>query len=161
MSARFIKAFADGSQLEFDHGHFDAWCIYLRQGQHRYAPKDSEYFQRLKDLSQIHGSQQIYADFVQIYQVTKAQLNPKILAGITRLAQPYGKDAEEMDKLLTLLYAGMVAEENKTKAILKKRIKRLGLHQVLLDNIPPAIAAHYSRGKSWRVLDKECQQRGF
>lgn len=161
MSARLIKAFSDGSQLEFDNGRFDAWCIYMRCGKQRYAPRDSDYFQRLQALAQPHGAEKIYADFVQIYQVTHARLNPKVLDGIGRLASRYGADALEIDKLFSLLYAGMVAEENKTNAVLKKRIKRLGMHQVLIDKMPPHIAAHYSRGKPWRVLAKECQQRGF
>ncbi|MDM8547570.1 hypothetical protein QUF61_13850 [Candidatus Venteria ishoeyi] len=156
-----IKVFSDNSQLEFDRGSFDDWCIYLVSQEQRKPPKDSEYFTRLQALSQIHSPEKIYQDFVKIFDYTNARLNPKMLAGITRLASHYGNDALEMDKLFTILYAGMVAEENKQHAVLKKRIKRLGMHQVLVEGLKPDIAAHFSRGKKWRELDKICREKGF
>jgi hypothetical protein len=42
----------------------------------------------------------------------------------------------------------MVAEKNKDKAIFKKYIKRLFVHQVLIEKIPAEIAANYSRRKT-------------
>ncbi len=42
-----------------------------------------------------------------------------------------------MEIWFNVLYAGMVAEENKENAVLKKRIKRLGMHQVLIDGLEP------------------------
>jgi len=44
MSARLIKSFADGSQLEFDRGRFDDWCLYLRSPQHRYQRRGKKFF---------------------------------------------------------------------------------------------------------------------
>ena len=55
----------------------------------------------------------------------------------------------------------MIAEENKGNAILKKRIKRLGMHQVLLENYTPEHAANFSKGKKWKDLDKLMKQKGF
>jgi hypothetical protein len=55
----------------------------------------------------------------------------------------------------------MIAEENKDKAILKKFIKRLGVHQVLIEKHDPVLAANYSKGKKWQVLKLECESRGF
>ena len=66
-----------------------------------------------------------------------------------------------MDKYFTIFYAGMIAEENKKHAILKKRIKRLGLHQILIEDADPKYAATFSEGKKWRELDVECTNRGF
>jgi hypothetical protein len=45
-----------------------------------------------------------------------------------------------MELWFTVLYAGMISEENKTNAILKKRVKRLGIHQVLIQNSTPSEA---------------------
>lgn len=55
----------------------------------------------------------------------------------------------------------MVAEENKLGTKLGKRIKRLGIHQVLYDRYSPAAAASFSRGLSWTRIDNECKLRGF
>ena len=57
--------------------------------------------------------------------------------------------------------AGMIAEENKVNMILKKRIKRLGVYQVLMDNFPPSEAANFSKGKGWRELDSIMKAKGF
>lgn len=46
-----------------------------------------------------------------------------------------------MEIWLNVLYAGMIAEENKENAVLGKRIKRLGMHQVLPDEMPPETAS--------------------
>ncbi|MEN9215445.1 MAG: hypothetical protein Q6J44_07795 [Gloeomargarita sp. DG02_4_bins_56] len=156
-----IYSFADGSHLEYDHGKFDAWCIYLVDSGGRRAPRDSEYFARLHQLGTLYGHNRLYNDFIQIYEVTDGVLNPLVLRSIALLAATYGAHALEMQKLLTILYAGMVAEENKDKAILKKRIKRLGIHQVLMENLSPEVAAHFSRGKRWQELHQECLARGF
>jgi hypothetical protein len=146
----------------FDAGSFDNWCVYLqRQGQARYAPSDAEYFARLQQLAATHGHQKIYTDFTACYQLTTARIDAKVLALIEHLSTSYGPDANELEMWLTVLYAGMVAEENKARAILKKRIKRLGMHQVLLEQMPPAEAARFSRGKPWQQLDALMKQRGF
>ncbi len=55
----------------------------------------------------------------------------------------------------------MIEEENKQFAILKKRIKRLGMHQILIDNLDPEVAANFSKGKKWRELDNLMKLRGF
>ena len=157
---RTIQQFADGTVLEYATGRFDSWCIFLCQNGQRKAPKDIEYFSQLKELAKKYNGK-IYQDFVKIYNITNSTLNNFVLAKITELATQYGNDALEMTKLFTILYAGMVAEENKKNAILKKRIKRLGIHQILLEDLEPNIAANFSRGKKWRELDIECKQRGF
>jgi len=159
---RIIKTFASGRVLEFDAGKFDDWCIYLNEpGGQRTAPKDVEYFARLQELAEKHGAGKIYKDFVAIYQRTTAQLDAAVLNSISMLSKNYSADAAGIEELLTIVYAGMVAEENKKGAMLKKRIKRLGLHQVLLEKLDPEKAAGFSKGKSWRELDDECRARKF
>ena len=159
---RLIKTFSDGSRLEYDRGSFDEWCIYLtRPHRKRVAPKDIQYFKRFQQLALKHTATRIYADFIKIYEQTTARLDQKILRAITRLSSEYGADALVMELLFTIVYAGMVAEENKSKAILKKRIKRLGMHQVLIEQATPTFAANFSKGQPWQVLDRECRKRGF
>ena len=60
-----------------------------------------------------------------------------------------------------MIYLGMVAEENKAGAVLKKRIKRLGMYQILFDNMSAYEAANFSRGKKVAELDPLCSSKGF
>jgi len=157
-----IKNVRDRNLVEFDSGSFDSWCVYLtRPGQFRYAPKDTEYFTKLKLLGNVHSSQKIYNDFVTFYTPTNRNIDTNVLNLITSLADHYSADIEETDIWFSVIYAGMVAEENKAHAILKKRIKRLGLHQVLIEGLDPNYAASFSRGKKWRELDALMRERGF
>jgi len=55
----------------------------------------------------------------------------------------------------------MIAEENKASAVLKKRIKRLGMYQVLIQNMDPNVAANYSKGKKFAELSPLMQSYGF
>lgn len=157
-----IKNVRNRNIVEFDSGSFDDWCVYLTQPQQlRYAPRDTEYFSKLKFFGNAHTPKKIYNDFVTFYIPTNRNIDVNILNLITRLTDDYGADAEEMDIWFSVIYAGMVAEENKTNAILKKRIKRLGMHQVLIEGLDPNLAANFSKGKKWKELDALMRERGF
>ncbi len=157
-----IKKFSDNSFLEYDTGKFDDWCIYLtRPDKPRYAPHDIEYFTFLSDLSKIYSGKTIYDDFIIIYNAVSKKLNREILNKISALSALYGNNSLYFDIWLTTIYAGMVAEENKLFTKLGKRVKRLGIHQVLIEGIPPGTASDFSRGKSWEVIDALCWERGF
>lgn len=159
---QIIKQFVDGSLLEYDAGSFDEWCIYLtRPGQPRHAPRDVVYFAALQRLAAAHGARELYGDFVKVYKRTGKALDPAVLSAIELLAARYGPDAQEVEILLTLLHAAMVAEMNKRFAPLGKRVKRLGVRQVLLEGLSPEAAAGYSKDKPWRQIAGECQRRGF
>lgn len=162
MASRLIKIFSDNSRLEFDNGRFDEWCIYVyRLKESRKAIKDLEIFAALSELGERIGSIQLYRDFLSIYQQTTALIDPIVLQLTTELADKYRGHQGNFDYLLTCLYAGMVAEENKKEAILRKRIKRLGVHQVLVEERSAAYAANFSRGKTWKEIVIECEVRGF
>jgi len=160
--ARLIKNIRNRNLVEFDKGLFDQWCVYLtRHGLQRYAPKDTEYFSILNNLGNTFGKAKIYNDFTVFYNLTTYKVDNTILECITTLSNDYESSAEEVDIWFTVIYAGMVAEENKVNAILKKRIKRLGMHQVLLENIEPETAANFSKGKKWKELDALMKTKGF
>lgn len=159
---RLLQTFADGTTVSFGRGAFDDWCMYLhRPGEQPHAPRDERYFARLQRLGEQHGYRAIYADFVAVYDRTTAEVDDTVLDLILQLTPKYGPDAHEMAVWLTVLYAGMVAEENKEKAVLKKRIKRLGMHQTLVEGRPPGEAATFSRGKKWPELARLCRAKGF
>lgn len=157
-----IKNIRDKYLIEFDNGSFDSWCVYLtRPNKPRYAPKDIEYFTILQEYGKIYGAQKICNDFLKFYNLTNNTVNPDVLNLIDSLSKSYNNDAEEFEIWFTIIYAGMVAEENKSNAKLKKRIKRLGLHQVLIEGIAPEIASNFSKGKEWRSLDILMKSKGF
>jgi len=157
-----IKLVRDRNIVEFDQGSFDAWCVYLtRHDQVRYAPRDHEYFSFLSNMAATHGKEKVYDDFVKIYAPTTSKIDKNILDLITTVSDDYAEYAEEMDIWLSVMYGGMVAEENKAFAILKKRVKRLGVYQVLYQGLAPGNAANFSKGKKWRELDAIMKPLGF
>lgn len=157
-----LNSFSNGGFIEFDSGCFDGWCVFVNlPGKQRFAPTDVQYFCRLKIIGENYGPQKIYDDFVVIYNRTSKNVDPKVFELIKALSCFYYEFAEEMELWLNVIYAGMIAEENKENAILKKRIKRLGIHQVLIDNISPEKAAVFSKGKKWKELDEIMKSKGF
>lgn len=55
----------------------------------------------------------------------------------------------------------MVAENLKANTRLGKRIKRLGVHQLLFENRTVLDAANFMRGMGWREIAGMCEERGF
>jgi hypothetical protein len=159
---RPITIFSDGSALEFDTGVLDDWCVYLTgPGKARIAPRDEDYFQQLVDLGNQHGAQTIYDAFVAVYAKTGKAIDGEVLAYIETASKAFGADALSINKLLCILYAGMLAEENKRHTKLGKRIKRLGMYQCLIEKRKVAIATSFSRGMKWQHVHRECILRGF
>lgn len=156
-----LKQFPDGSRVEFDFGSFDEWCVFVtRPPGPRQAPRDTDYFAELKIL---HGRfPRLQDDFVKVFERTGRAVDATVLEHITEIAALYpAAEQQQVDVLLTTLYAAMIAEENREHAPLGKRIKRLGVHQVLIEAMPVEMAANFSRGKPWRELAAECERRGF
>jgi len=139
---RLVKEIQNQFKIEFDSGKFDEWCVYLETPEiKRYAPLDVHYFTRLQELGKIHGHQKIYDDFVKFYIPTNKEISNSVNLLITELSADYG--------------------ENKQFAILKKRVKRLGVYQVLMDAQTPTYAANFSKGKKWRELDSIMKPLGI
>lgn len=160
--SRLIFSKANYFTIEYDYGSFDNWCVFLSQpGIPRYAPKDVEYFNFFKNAGEKLGHAKIYNDFVNVYTHTSAIVKTQTLTLISNLAVTYEDYATDTEKWFMIIYAGMVAEENKLHAILKKRIKRLGMHQLLLENYSPEEAATFSKNKNWQELDQLMRSKGF
>jgi hypothetical protein len=162
-----IKLFSDGSTLEYDRGSFDDWCVYLtRPGKQRFPPLDVHYFAVAVQLGNKYTNEAVYSDFIQIYSLVRQE---KLISTnghklVDALCDQYeDSDVIRFQILYTILYAAMVAEERKAYTKLGAKIKRLGIHQILMDSPPLNIedAASFSRGKGWRAIDSECAKRGF
>jgi len=158
---RHITTFSDGTSIEFDRGRFDTWCVYHRiPGKGRRPPLDLEYFGELECLARDHGPDQVYGHFVEIYEATGKDVADEILEAIENASTQYESDAHRFHVTMATIYAAMVAEERRGLP-LGKKIKRLGIHQVLLEAMPAKEAANYSRGKRARDLLAICRSKGF
>jgi hypothetical protein len=161
MTNKIITKFDDNSHLEYAQGSFDNWCIYYVGINYRFAIKDLDTFIQLRKCTLFVPAKLLYQDFVGIYCKTTSSFESEILDQIKLVSKSYPNCSASLEYILSFLYAAMVAEENKHRAILKKRIKRLAIHQLLIENLSPEVTANFSRGKKWRWLDQECKRRGF
>ena len=156
---RFICATRSHISIEFDKGRIDYWCVYITYPDgKKIAPTDLEYFSRLAFLSSTYTGAVIYNHFVFFYNLTTAQVDMSVVNLIKQISNYYGDDAAEIELWFLVIYAGMIAEENKKFAVLKKRIKRLGMHQLLIQNFVPSEAATFSKGKKHTELDIEMKK---
>lgn len=159
---QLIKSFVDGSFLEYDRGSFDDWCVYLTKNDgSRRPPRDVDYFNQLKQYAGKYGTDRIYRDYVRVYELTGKNVEQNALEVITSIASAYGEDALNIDIILSILYMAMIAEERKKYTRLGKRIKRLGIYKLLIENRSVAESANFMRGMGWRDIDYLCRERGF
>ena len=139
----------------FSAGKFDNYCVYVKKNNTVFAPRDTKYFTFFQSLAQDYGKEKIYADFLIVYVNTTNKIEPNVISLIKKISKTYNEiDREQVELWLTVIYYAMVAEENKENAVLKKRIKALGMYQTLILDMPPEQAAKYSYGKNWKELDK-------
>lgn len=67
---------------------------------------------------------ELYADFISVYDKTSKSLDRSVLDHIETLSKDYGEYSNKFAIVFTIIYLGMVAEENKLGTKLGKRIKR-------------------------------------
>lgn len=158
--SKLVAKLSDQSSMVYAQGRFDAWCIYHVNNSLADVIKDVDVFTILRKYTDSCQRFKLYKDFLYIFDKVTNVLNYDVVEKIKFVAKKY-PNCDEVEFIFIFLYAGMVAEENKDKAILKKYIKRLGVHQVLIEGMPAAVAANYSKGKNWRELKLECEARGF
>ncbi len=159
---QFVKKFADGSYLEYGRGRFDDMCVYLTESNGvRRAPRDADYFARLAQFAARYGADTIYEDYVRVYDQTSASVEEATLQAISHIASAYGADALEIEKTLACIYLAMIAEDCKKHTKLGKRIKRIGVHRLLVENWSVSDSANFMRDMGWRAIDALCRERGF
>lgn len=120
----------------------------------RYAPRDIDYFNQIKHFAKKYGK-------LKIYNLTKKTVEEANLSAITEIASSYGEDATEIDIIFSILYMAMIAEERKENTRLGKRIKRLGIHMLLIEDYSTEYSANFTNGKKWLEIDELCRERGF
>ena len=163
MVERLIKRISDDIEIVYDNGKFDEWCVYIKNGRIKTAPKDIEYFTFFKKLGKEYSNKKVYFDFVKIYKLVSGNIQTKVLDIIIGIAK---NDYDiEISKNVAInfivIYAGMIAERNKKYSVLKERIKRLGMYQILMQNYEVEFAANFSKGKKAKDLLILCKKYGF
>lgn len=162
MTKRHIATFSDGTSCFFEQGAFDDFCVYVEDtNSAAVPPRDVDYFSDLISLGKHKGFDFVYSDFVVLYARTGTDVLPQVISDIKEKASEYPPMHLVFEKTFTVLYAGMIAEENKVNTKLGKRIKRLGVHSLLVERIPVEQAANFMRGMPWRQIDELCKARGF
>ena len=158
-----LKYFDDESCVYYGKGNFDNYCVFLKEKMSiAKAPKDTDYFQYFIDISKKYGPEKIYSDFCKIYNQTTDDVDKNVFHMITTISKSYQpEDILSVDKWFTVMYLGMIAEEKKENAILKKKIKRLGFHQIMWEGFTAYDAANFSRNQYASKLLEECKKRGF
>lgn len=111
--ARLIKNLANNRSIIFGKGKFDDWCVYIESNGHKKAPFDETYFSDLYQISQKYVNNKVYNDFVQIYNLTTQQIDESVLHLIDTTVKTYKEEDQILvEQWMTVLYAGMIAEEN-------------------------------------------------
>jgi hypothetical protein len=152
---RIIKRLNHNRKVMFDFGTFDEYCVYVADEYNKKrAPKDYEYFRFFLELANVYGNDKVYNDFLTIYHLTDKAIKDEIRDEINEIVATYGEDVrDEVEENLAVIWGGMIAEENKDRTFLGKRVKHLGMYQVLMGILSPEDAAEFSKGKPWRELD--------
>jgi hypothetical protein len=155
---QIMRQFKTG-HIAFTEGKFDKWAVVIKAPGIPEWPKDVWYFTKLWVYKQDLG-EKVWDDFCALYDKTGPTVDESVFDWIHDISAEYPNQSES-EIVFAILYMTMIAEENKQGAILKRRIKKLGVHQVLKEGMRPAIAAEYSKGKKVGTLVMECHSRGF
>jgi len=88
-------------------------------------------------LGNIYGFPRIFLDIKKIYVLTGKEIDERVLNYISLVSEEYAKDSLNVEILFSILYAAFIAEENRAMTKLGKRIKLLGIHQILKEGVSP------------------------
>ncbi len=162
LKERLIQKIDKDTSVVFDKGNFDNWCVYIKTPDGKRAPRDKEYFQFFVKLGAEFSNIRVYKDFVSIYKRVSEKVEKDVLQHIIRLAKTYPSPINrDVALYFVVIYASMIAERNKKNAILKERIKRLAMHQILVEEMSVPEAANFSKGKAAELLKEICNSKGF
>lgn len=146
-------------RIWFGKGRFDEWCVYSKENNKIICYKDKDYFEYINFLSKEYVKYFVYNDFLYIYNnIDKNFDKNKMLEICKKVSKKY---KQKTLKWWIVLYMTMVAEENKENKILGKRIKHLGIYNILFDEYEIDYVTNYMNGMKWYELDKLMKERGI
>ena len=152
----------NGNVLYFAEGRFDKWCVYEKNSYgKRIIPRDVEYFTELLKLTNYFKRDDIYNDYISIYDLTTKNFDNNVVDVIKKISLKYGEFKSEVFRTFSILYMAMIAEENKANTKVGRRIKRLGVYYLLFKDKSPEFCANFMRKMPWQEIDKLCKEGGF
>jgi len=149
--------------ISFREGSFDWWQV--TSGDPWFYVFDTEWLVTAKRLARRYGADHFYAEFANLYHlISPDPTDLRALGHADRLGTTqFGETGRDL--FVWLRYAMLAEErrrvETKGKCAMGKRLKRLGLHQVLWLGMSPEEAADWSRGRRVRELNRVCNKYGF
>lgn len=159
---REIKRLRNGTVFSYGMGSYDEWCVYESNPEVRAKRVgDYDYFKKIRELGEIYGRAEVFEDFYDVYENTGADVNNKTLSYISRFCEKYHDDYDKAEYAFCLLYMSMVSEMNKEYSRLGKRVKGLGIHQLLFQKMKIHDIANFTKGKKWFEVAAACEQYGF
>lgn len=151
-----------GYKIFFAKGNFDSWCVYVKYLPSKsdlWVPLDREYFLWIRNLANKYGYDEVYNDFKRVYEDVDEDFNPeRCLFVCMEIDKNYQEDTSYW---WIIFYMTMVAECKKKNTKLKKRIKNLGVYNILFDKWDIDYVTTYMRNKGWRELDILMKERGI
>lgn len=160
---REVKKLRNGTVFSYGIGSYDDWCVYESTPEVRARRVgDYDYFKKFRELGEIYGRAELFEDICKIYDRTKAEVDKEVLDDISnQICHNYHDDYDKAEYSFCLLYLSMIAEMNKEYSRLGKRVKGLGIHQLLFQKMKIHDIANFTRGKKWFEIAAICEQYGF
>lgn len=148
-----LTTFKDKTQLVFKEGRFDKYLVTLIDNNgNSFSPKDVDFLNFFQTYSDRQDLWELLLELSQFLDKDTA---------FSDLVIPSIKDTIEEKKMFAAYAATLIAEENRAKTKLGKRIKLIAAHQVLIQGWQPQKAADWSRGLRWATISQECDRYGF
>ncbi len=159
---REIKRLRNGTVFSYGMGSYDEWCVYESNPEVRAKRVgDYDYFKKIRELGNIYEISDVFNTFCSIYNRTTAEIDEDILKDISETCEQYEDDYDKAEYAFCLLYLSMVSEMNKEYSKLGKRVKGLGIHQLLFQKMKIHDIANFTKGKKWFEVAAACEQYGF
>ena len=143
----------------FGEGNIDEWCVYcIKPNKKTWFAYDHEYLSWIRKMGKFHGENKIYDSFIRIYN--NVSYNYDMIEGY-EVIKDVSSDYPRTEHYWTWFWMTMVAEERKENAILGKRIKRLGVYNILFDKYKLRYITSYMVGMKWYDLEELMMERGI
>lgn len=166
----------------FAQGKIDNWCAYVAERDrdykwHLYAPKDEFYFERVlyiaRELEKTYPNrkesafERVYHEVLHIAEIMfydPKHVSDVICNEIDRIVEKYAAENEAYRGILSLalyeLYYGMIAEENKDDTTLGRKIKMIGLHDLLIKRKGVKVSCDCNKEQNRNIIQHECDKLG-
>jgi hypothetical protein len=160
---RLIRAFSNGAFLEYarsgDVPNFQIYYVDFK-GQRRRASRE-EALSRLVSFSESHDRLDLYHRYSRLYELSSHDIESEVLKQIDLWAKDYAMGDLSFQCLYSFLYAELVLMSGEISGLSERRLQRLAIHHVLIEERPVSYACRFSTKVSRDRVIAECVLRGF